>query len=169
MRLWQLGGIVALLVGVGAAQERAQEKKAEKCSMAGICCPKDGKCTGECRAICDRAGETLKAARKLAGEKMQAKYNFKCECTAGECATEGCEGCSMIRTKIFAPLMKERVGARMKDWKKEITHAVKGKDGRTETVKCTFLKGAPCDSCVDTLSDDILKKLQAFTEEQKKK
>src|SRR5258705_9838900 len=75
MKLWQLGGIVALLVGVGAAQERAQEKKAEKCSMAGICCPKDGKCTGECRAICDRAGETLKAARKMAGDKMQAKYN----------------------------------------------------------------------------------------------
>ncbi|HEY3225414.1 MAG TPA: hypothetical protein VGK61_00300 [Planctomycetota bacterium] len=57
----------------------------------------------------------------------------------------------------------------IKDWKKEITHAVKGKDGKAETVTCTFLKGALRAPCVESLSDDILKKLQAFIEEQKEK
>ena len=63
MRLWPLGGVLVLLIGVAAAQDKGTAKKAVKCGMAGLCCPKEGKCEGECRTICDRAGETLTAAR----------------------------------------------------------------------------------------------------------
>jgi hypothetical protein len=161
MKLWQLGGIAALMVvGVAAAQEKGKETKAATCGMAGFCCPKEGKCEGECRTICDRAGETLATARKRAGDKMQKVMGSKCECTAGGCKEAGCEGCDLVKSKVLTPLMKERISARFKDWKKEITHAVKGRDGKTATVKCTFLKGALCETCTDTLADDILKKLQ---------
>ncbi len=168
MKLLQLGGVLALLVGVGAVQEKGREAKPAACGMAGICCPKEGKCEGECRSICDRAGETLAAARKLAGEKMKKQMGSKCECTAGECSAAGCEGCDLVKSKVFTPIMKERISARFKDWKKEITHSVKAKDGKTSAVKCTFLKGALCGPCADTLSDDILKKLTELFSGQKK-
>lgn len=168
MKAWHLGGVVALLVGVAAAQEKGREAKPEKCGVAGICCPKEGKCEGECRTICDRAGETLASARKTAGEKMKKVMGTKCECTAGECKAAGCEGCELVRSKVFVPLMKTRVSARFKDWKKEITHTVKAKDGKTSQVKCTFLKGALCEPCAEALADDILKKLQELFSEQKK-
>jgi len=158
MRAIQVGGILALLVG--AAAGFAQEKKAEPCGMAGIICPKEGKCAGECRMICDRAGATLKAVRAKAVEKMEAKFGSKCECTAGACTAAGCPGCDMVKTKVFIPLMKERVQARMKDFKKDVSHAVKDKEGKSRSVKCTFLKGDACAPCVDDLSDAVLKKLQ---------
>ncbi|HZN60807.1 MAG TPA: hypothetical protein VFC90_00245 [Planctomycetota bacterium] len=160
MKVLHVAGIAALLLGVAAAQEKGRETKPAKCGMTGICCPKEGKCEGECRTICDRAGETLASARKIAGEKMKKAMGSKCECTAGECSAAGCEGCELVMSKVLAPLMKDRISARFKDWKKEITHAVKAKDGKASTVKCTFLKGALCDPCADALSDDILKKLQ---------
>ena len=156
------------LVGVAAVQEKGRDPKPEKCGMAGICCPKEGKCAGDCRTICDRAGETLASARTRAGEKMQKVMGSKCECTAGECKAAGCDGCTMVKSKVLVPLMKDRVTARMKDWKKEITHAVKATDGKTSTVKCTFLKGALCEPCADALADDILKKLQEMFSGQKK-
>ena len=168
MKAWQLGGIMALLVGVAAAQEKGTQAKAEKCGMAGMCCPKEGKCAGDCRTICDRAAETLTSARTRAGEKMVKLMGSKCECTAGECKSDGCDGCSMVKSKVFVPLMKERIAARMKDWKKDITHTVKAKDGKTTAAKCTFLKGALCDPCAESLSDDILKKLQEMFSGQKK-
>ena len=84
----------------------------------------------------------------------------KCECTAGECTTAACEGCELVKTKVLAPLIKDRVSARFKDWKKDVTHSIKAKDGKTSTAKCTFLKGALCEPCADTLADDIVKKLQ---------
>ena len=168
MRTWQLGGIVALLLGVAAAQEKGRETKAEKCGMSGMVCPKEGKCEGECRTICDRAGATLASARKIAGEKMKKQMGSKCECTAGECSSAGCEGCDLVKSKVFTPLMKDRVSARFKDWKKEIAHTVKAKDGKTSQVKCTFLKGAVCEPCADALADDILKKLQELFSGQKK-
>ena len=168
MKTGLLVGMLALLAGGAAAQETAKDAKAEKCSMAGICCPKEGKCEGECRTICTRAGETLAAARKRAGEKMVKAMGQKCDCTAGDCTTEGCEGCPMVKSKVLHPLIKERVAARFKDWKKDLTHTVKAKDGKTSTVKCTFLKGALCETCADTLADDILKKLQALFSGQKK-
>jgi hypothetical protein len=168
MKALALGGILALLAGVAAAQEKGRETKPEKCGMAGICCPKEGKCEGECRTICDRAGETLASARTRAGEKMKKQMGSKCECTAGECTAAGCEGCEMVKTKVFVPLMKERISARFKDWKKEITHTVKAKDGKVTTVKCTFLKGGLCDPCAEALADDILKKLQEMFSGQKK-
>jgi hypothetical protein len=167
MKAWHMGGILALLVGVAAVQEKGTAK-AVKCGMSGICCPKEGKCEGECRTVCDRAGETLASARKIAGEKMKKQIGSKCECTAGECSAAGCEGCEMVNSKVFVPLMKARVSARFKEWKKEITHAVKTKDGRTTQVKCTFLKGALCETCADSLADDILKKLQEMFSGQKK-
>jgi len=168
MKTWPLGGVLALLVGIAAVQEKGRETKPEKCGMAGICCPKEGKCGGDCRTLCDRAGETLTSARKIAGEKMKKEMGQKCECTAGECSAAGCEGCELVKTKVFAPLMKDKISARMKEWKKEITHAVKAKDGKTTSVKCTFLKGALCEPCADALADDILKKLTELFSGQKK-
>jgi hypothetical protein len=166
MNVWKSVVVLALLVGVAAVQEKTQEKK--KCGMAGLVCPKEGKCEGECRTICDRAGETLTAARKLAGVKMKKEIGQTCECTAGSCSASGCEGCDYLKTKVFTPLMKDRVSARMKDWKKDVMHAVKAKDGKTSQAKCTFLKGALCEPCADTLSDDILKKLRDMMSDQKK-
>lgn len=163
-----VAGFLALLIGVAAVQDKGREKKPEKCGMAGMVCPKEGKCEGECRTICDRAGETLAAARKKAGEKMKKELGSKCECTAGECSAAGCEGCDLVKTKVFTPLMKERVAARFKEWKKDLLHTVKGKDGKSSPVKCTFLKGALCEPCAETLSDDILKKLRELFSEQKK-
>jgi hypothetical protein len=160
MKAIRLGGFLAVLVG--AAAGFAQEKKSEPCGMAGIFCPKDGKCAGECRTICDRAGATLKAVRAKAVEKTEAKFGSKCECTSGECGADGCPGCEMVKTKIFIPLMKERVGARMKDFKKDVMHAVKDREGKPQTAKCTFLKGDVCGPCVDEMSDAVLKKLQEF-------
>ena len=112
--------------------------------------------------------ETLAAARKKAGEKMKKELGSKCECTAGECSAAGCEGCDLVKTKVFTPLMKERVAARFKEWKKDLLHTVKGKDGKSTQVKCTFLKGALCEPCAETLSDDILKKLRELFSEPKK-
>ena len=120
MKLWQLGGIAALMVvGVAAVQEKGKETKAATCGMTGICCPKEGKCEGDCRTICDRAGETLATARKRAGDKMQKVMGSKCECTAGGCTAAGCEGCDLVKSKVLIPLMKERISVRFKDWKKE--------------------------------------------------
>jgi len=158
MKAIQVGGILALLVGAAAGFQ--QEKKAEPCGMSGIICPKDGKCSGECRTICDRAGATLKAVRAKAVEKMVEKFGSKCECTAGECAAEGCQGCDLVKTKVLTPLMKERVQARMKESKKDVQHAVKDKDGKSREVKCTFLKGDVCAPCVESMSDAVLTKLQ---------
>jgi hypothetical protein len=167
MKAWQLGGIMALLVGVAAGAPQ-DKPKAEKCGSAGVCCPKEGKCQGDCRTICDRAGETLTSSRKKAGERMVKIMGSKCPCTAGECSAAGCEGCDLVRSKVFVPLMKERITARIKDWKKDVFHAVKAKDGKTAQVKCTFLKGDVCEPCTDSLADDILKKLQELFSGQKK-
>jgi hypothetical protein len=167
MNLAKALGLAALLVGVAAVQEKGNVKSGP-CGAAGYCCPKEGKCEGECRTICDRAGETLKSARKKAGEKMVKILGSKCDCTAGDCSESGCEGCDLVKTKVLAPLLKDRVTARFKDWKREITHAVKSKDGKTSQVACTFLKGPLCEPCADSLADDILKKLQEmFSGKQK--
>lgn len=168
MKLLAWGGVLALLVGIAAVQDKGRESKSEKCGMSGICCPKEGKCEKDCRTICDRAGETLAAARKKAGDKMQKEMGGKCECTAGECAAAGCEGCDLVKSKVFVPLMKERISARVKDWKKEIVHAVKSKDGKTSQAKCTFLKAGLCEPCADVLADDILKKLRDLFSGKKK-
>ena len=156
--------VAASLSGAVAAQDA---KKDDCCGAQGIICPKDGKCEGKCREICDKVGATLKAVRARVGELMQKEVGQKCQCCAGECKGEACSTCETVVSKVYAPLMKERVNARFKDMKKEIKHTVKGEDGKESDVKCTFLTGDICKVCVNDMADASWKKLKEMFAEKK--
>ncbi len=156
--------VAASLSGAVAAQDA---KKSDCCGAQGLMCPKDGKCEGTCREICDKVGATLKAVRARVGEMMQKEVGQKCQCCAGECTGEGCSTCDTVKTKVFAPLMKEKVNARFKDFNKEVSHKVKGDNGKENDVKCTFLKGDTCKVCVNDMADVSWKKLKEMFAEKK--
>jgi hypothetical protein len=143
-----IGMVLALVVG--AAMSFAQDaKKDDCCGAKGILCPKDGRCEAKCREICDRVGATMKAVRARVGEIMQKEVGAKCECSSGDCCADHCGTCDAVKSKVFVPIMKEKVTARFKEIKKDVLHKVKGDDGKESEVKCTFLTGDTCKSCVE--------------------
>lgn len=142
--------------------------KQDGCGAKDLMCPKAGACEGKCKEICDKVGATLKAVRARIGEKMQKELGAKCACTAGECTTADCTICETVKSKIFVPMMKERVSAAFKNLKKDVTHSVKGDDGKVADVTCTFLKGDTCKPCVEEMADAGLAKLKELRAEQKK-
>ncbi len=166
MRVATVAAALALAWGVAVAQDK-QDGKKDCCGASGLICPKDGKCEGTCREICNKVGETLKAVRAKVIEKMKKECNCECPCTAGTCSAEGCESCATVKSQVFAPLFKDKVNARFKDWKKDVKHSVKGDDGKAKDVTCTFLKGDLCKACVDDLADASWKKLSELFGEKK--
>lgn len=138
----------------------------EQCGMQGILCPKEGKCEGKCREICDKAAETLKAVRARVVELMKKECGGECPCTAGKCEADGCGSCDTVKTKVFAPILKERVTARFKEFGKKVSHTV-AENGKSKEVECTFLTGATCSVCVNDMADASWKKMKELFSKKK--
>lgn len=134
--------------------------KQDCCGAVGILCPKDGKCEGKCREICDNVGATLKSVRARVGEIMKKEVGEACPCASGSCKEAKCGTCTDVVAKIYAPLLKDKVGAWMKSKVKDPKHTVKTDDGKTQEVACTFLSKKPCDVCVNDLANASWTKLK---------
>ncbi len=158
--------ILAVVVMVGAAGFAfAQDAKKDCCGSAEVMCPKDGKCEGVCRQICDRVGETLKAVRARTSEEIgkSAKISEKqSACISGSCTAKGC-GCSQLVAKIFAPALKAKVTKWMEGKDRDVQHASKDAEGKETKVACTFLAedGKPCPGCVADLGAECVKKFNS--------
>jgi hypothetical protein len=160
--------VKALVVSVGVAvlfgatwsyaQARDAGKDQDKCEMAGVLCSKEGECEGKCREACEQAAVTLHAVRNAVGERMKKEFGDKCPCTSGECTAENCVTCEFVKTKIFAPVLREKVAARLNDGKISLSHFIRVDDGKARDVSCVFLKGEVCTHCVDELVDATWKK-----------
>jgi hypothetical protein len=147
-----------LVLAFGAAALFAQDKpKKEPTSAEKLwnaiheqcCTPKDGKCEGEQKKVCDHVAATFKAGMTSCGAKCK-KEGLKCE----ECAKvkDGgpCDKCREMIVKTVAPWLKTQASA------KDATHTVTGKDGKKETIKCTLLTGPPCKGCAEEMSDAVV-------------
>ena len=115
----------------------------DPCPLADILCPKEGHVETE---ACKRLGETVKAVRARTMEIMKKECGSECDCTAGRCSTSGCEGCAAIKTKILAPMLKERMAK---------PHA-----------GCTLTSGPVCAICVDEMGVAVYAKLGAMVREK---
>ena len=156
--------LMAVMVAGTAMIASAQDTKKDDCCAAmGICCPKDGKCEGVCRQICNRVGETLKAVRAQTSEqigKSKKMSEKQSACLSGACSAKGCP-CAQLLPKVFAPALKAKVSAWMEGKDRNLEHEVKDAEGKTAKVACTFLAedGKPCPGCVEQLTADCVKKL----------
>ena len=150
--------VAALMGGAVAAQE-----KAHKCAMAGILCPKEGKCEGKCREICDRAGEAMDA---LKGRVAASMKDCGCQHLGGTCKEKSCEPCASLQSGIYVPVLKAKVNARFGEMGKDVQHEVTEK-GKTTRVACTLLTGKLCDPCVDGMKKSALEKIEAMFKEKK--
>lgn len=165
--------VVALVVAGACTLAVAQEQDSKKdcCGAAGILCPKDGKCEGKCREICDEVGRTLKTAQKDLAKLMDKEIGQHCPCMGGECKEDGCSSCATAKD-IYKTILKEKVTARFSA-KKEASHTVKGDDGKTKEVKCTFLRtkgkedGDVCSLCAKEIAEAAWKKLKEMVSKEK--
>ncbi len=168
MKSMILAGAVALALAGGAGYAQDGDKKcggceagSSDCGMAGILCPKDGKCEGKCKEICTKAAATLKAVRARIGELMKKEVGQQCPCTVGGCCEKECPSCETVKTKIFAPILKDRVNARFtKEGFKEAKHAGKDAEGKATETACTFLSGDTCTPCVNEMADAMWAKMK---------
>jgi hypothetical protein len=155
--------IVAAAVAVVMGGLVAAQEKAHKCAMAGILCPKEGKCEGKCREICDRAGEAMDALKSKVAASMK-----ECGCPhlGGTCKESGCETCGSLQKTIYVPVLKAKVTARFGEMGKDVQHEV-SVNGKTAKVACTLLTGKLCDPCVDGMKKSALEKIEAMFKEKK--
>lgn len=164
-------GVLAAAVTLGASWLGAQEGKKEaagafKCcgqTMHQLFCTTDSeKCESDkCKAVCEKAGVTLKAVGVKMTEMAKKEWGDKaCEgCQKSE--TKPCEKCRQFCMDVVIPQVKERIASRTKD--ASIKHSVKNAEGKTEETPCTFLSGSAgssCSPCVHEISDKSFAKLK---------
>lgn len=150
-----LGCSAALVLLAGAAwiSARAEGSPDNKCELAGMLCTKDGVCEGKCAEVCAQSGKLLTAVRSNLGARMKAQFGESCPCTSGACSEEHCPACEFLKTKVFAPLLREKVASRLTSAPINLTHVARGGDGKLVEAPCTFIKGETCPHCVRELSD----------------
>jgi len=159
MRLMSIALVAALVAG-GLAS--AQDKKQDKCGLAGIMCPAEGCCEGVCRDFCNKGGEALIALRAKVAASLKEKKDKLAAHSVGLCKTKECKDCAWVEATGIVPVLKTKISARFGEMNKEIKHEV----GKT-SVACTFLTGKLCDACVDQMKKDVLAKIEEAKKDQK--
>jgi hypothetical protein len=131
----------AVLVAAAPAPAQDSSKKSE-CGMAGLLCPEKGHCEGECRKVCDATGELVLAVRSKIAARMEKEFGQTCACAKDPSAAP-CAVCEFLKTRAVAPVLKERIKARLDHPESVATHS---------GTPCTFLKGSACQGCVDEVT-----------------
>jgi hypothetical protein len=156
-----LKAAVVLAGMVFTATLSAEDRKSgdrHDCPVGHLFCPAEGGCEGACRSICDRSGEALAAVRtNLAASIALLPKEDQARLPKG----------NDLDKEIIGPALKERVWARFASMNSTETHAVEV-NGKSETVTCTFLTGKLCAPCVEEITRNSQKALEAWIQKAAK-
>ena len=135
------------------ADECCQDACKEFCAAlhAQVCPEKDCK-SEKCKEICGKVCENVKAVGARCMEACK-KEGLKCE--GCEKAKGPCAACKEMSSKILIPWLKNQMKT------KDAVHVKKGGDDKEVTTKCTLVTGPVCDSCVEAMTEAMLKACKA--------
>jgi hypothetical protein len=143
--------VLTLVVAVAPAPAQDAAKKSE-CGMAGLLCPQKGHCEGECRKVCDATGELVLAVRSRIASRMEKEFGQTCAC-AKDPSVAPCAVCDFLKTRVVIPVLKERIAIRLEHPEAAPTHPAGA---------CTFLKGSPCEGCVEEMTNVLWEKFSVL-------
>lgn len=141
-----LSATLMLTVILAAAPAPAQDAATKsECGLAHFLCPQKGHCEGECRKVCDAAGELILAVRSKIAARMEKEFGQTCPC-AKDASAAPCAVCEFLKTRVAAPVLKEKIKAHLEHPEAAASHA------------CSFLKGSACDGCAQELANVLWEK-----------
>jgi hypothetical protein len=151
--MMKLIGSLAFLALVAGAPLTAQESaKKSECGMAELLCPQKGHCEGECRKVCDATGELVLAVRSKIAARMEKDFGQTCACAKDPSAAP-CAACEFLKVRVVVPVLKEKIKARLEHPEASGSHS---------GSPCTFLKGSPCEGCVEELTNVLYEKFSVL-------
>jgi hypothetical protein len=152
------GSAILAWVVLGPALAQDGPAKEKPCGLANLVCPKGGHCEGDCRKMCDAAGEVLAAVRTRLHARFVQEYGPLLACT---CSKDGspsaCATCDFLKAQVLIPTLKAKMEARSCHPGAPATHPVPGQAGKTD---CSFPSSPACLGCVDELSNVLWEKMR---------